>query len=607
MENLSSNKIRILPPQIYTRIAAGEVVERPYNVIKELVENSIDACADRIVIEIFSSGKKLIRVIDNGCGMSKEDLLLAVKPHATSKISIFEDIYNLSTLGFRGEALSSIVNVSKTKMISKLKNNPYGSQIVVYGGELISVSECASNDGTYVEVKDLFYNTPARLKFLKSDYTEKIHIIRTIEEYAIGYKNIEFKFYSDGELIFSAIKTDKLIERLKEVLKKDIVNRLIYFEHKDTSINTYGFISPIEIAQVNKSLQIFFVNQRPVTSRNISQMLYDSYRDSLPTGRHPIGIIFIEISPEMIDVNVHPTKRIVKFKDETYIYETLKNVVRKELKKYLSFSKEFMVNLQDEPQQQLSVKTKNIIEYKIYDLLQETTDSFYKDSDKKVSLQKEGSVLKENQFYYLDDSKISQKNIEEKLGFKNFTYLGQLHKTYLLLETQNGLVLIDQHAASERIMFEKFINIKNISIQKLLFPLNIELKLSDFEAIKPYIDLINQVGFEITISGKSSLGFYGIPSIVNINDVRDFISRFVESLISDIKEDINKQVSSKEKIIRSACRAAIKASDILTLEDVEKIISELSSCEYPFSCPHGRPTILNLDISYIEKLFLRRK
>ncbi|MFN3551111.1 MAG: DNA mismatch repair endonuclease MutL, partial [Endomicrobiia bacterium] len=453
--------------------------------------------------------------------------------------------------------------------------------------------------------RDLFYNTPARLKFLKSDYTEKIHIIRSVEEYAIGYKNIEFKFYSDGELIFSAAKTDKLIDRLKEVLKKDIVNKLIYFEYKDTLFNVYGFISPIELAQVNKSLQIFFVNQRPVTSRNISQMLYDAYRDSLPTGRHPIGIIFLEISPEMIDVNVHPTKRVVKFKDEEYIYETLKNVVRKELKKYLSSATEFVVNLQNEVQQKLNVE--NIIEDKNYDLLQERTDLSYKNSVIKVSLQKGENGLQEIKFPSLNEFKTFQENIKETLGFKNYTYLGQLHKTYLLLETQNGLVLIDQHAASERIMFEKFNKMNNISTQKLLFPINIELKLSDFEAIKPYVDLINQVGFELTISGKSSLGFYGIPSIININDVKDFISRFVENLISDIKEDPRQQVSLKEKIIRSACRAAIKANDILTLSDVENLISDLSMCEQPFSCPHGRPTILNLDISYIEKLFLRKK
>lgn len=599
-----SSKIKILPPEIYIRIAAGEVIERPANVIKELIENSIDAKADKVIIEVISSGKKLIRVIDNGCGMSKEDLLLAVKPHATSKISTFEDIYNLSTLGFRGEALSSIVNVSKTKITSKLKDASSASQIIVHGGEVISVSECAANDGTTVEVKDLFYNTPARLKFLKSDYTEKIHIIRTVEEYAIAYKNIEFKFYSDGELVFSVAKTDKIIDRLKEVFKKDIVDNLINFEYKNKKMKVYGFISPIELAQVNKSFQIFFVNNRPVSSRIISQMLYDAYRDSLPTGRHPIGIIFIQIVPQMIDVNVHPTKRMIKFKDEEYIYETLKNIIRTRLKESLSSTTEFRIRLKDELKKQMQFQpsdgyTEN------YNVSQKKMDLEDQTSSLKFSLQQESSS-QEIQFPSIDEFGTKNKCLESTIGFKNYTYLGQLHKTYLLLETQNGLVLIDQHAASERITFEKFMKMNNISVQKLLFPINVELKISDFEAVKPYIDLINQLGFEITISGKNSLGFYSIPSIFSVSDVKDFINRFIENLISDIKED-TEQISSREKIIRSACRAAIKANDILTLSDVEKLILELSMCEQPFSCPHGRPTMLNLDISYIEKLFLRKK
>ena len=583
-----STKIKILPKEVYTRIAAGEVIERPANVVKELIENSIDAGSDEIVVEVVSAGKKLIRVTDNGCGMSKEDLVLSIKPHATSKIYNFEDIYNLSTLGFRGEALASIVSVSKTKIVSKQKEEPLGNQIVVYAGEVISVSECASNDGTTVEVKDLFYNTPARLKFLKSDYTERIHIIHTVEEYAIAYKNISFKLYSDNDLVFSVKKTDNVRERLKEILKKSIVDELIYFEYKDKVFDAYGFISPVELSQVNKTLQMFFVNNRPITSRSISQMLYDAYKDSLPTGRHPIGIIFLNLSPQMIDVNIHPTKRMVKFENELYIYEKLKDAIRPKIKRQFSPTK-FSAEFKESVQQTLEEikEDRNISNVQQDFLLEKNLDK----ADK----------VQEFKFEYLTDDNLN------KLGLENYVYLGQLHKTYLLFETNNGLTLVDQHAASERILYEKFMNSNFLSSQKLLFPINLELKPSDYEAVKPYVDLINQLGFEVSISGRSSLGFYSIPSVLNVDDVRNFVFRFIENLVSEIKSDEKQKVSSKEKIIRSACRAAIKSSDILTLSDVEKLISELAKCEQPFSCPHGRPTILNIEISQIEKMFLRRK
>ena len=570
------NKIKILPPEVYTRIAAGEVVERPSNVVKELVENSIDANATEITIEIVSSGRKLIRVADNGCGMTKDDLLLSVKPHATSKIEKFEDIYSLTTLGFRGEALASISNVSKLTIISKTEEQPLGYQIVVHGGEIISVKECSCNKGTIVEVKDLFYNTPARLKFLKSDYTEKVHVTRTVEEYAIAYPEISFKFYSDNELVFSTEATTKLVSRLKDIIKKDIVKDMLYIAHTEDNICIYGFITPIEFTQVNKSLQMFYVNKRPVTLRILSQALYDAYRDSLPTGRHPGAVIFINISSDLIDVNVHPTKRVIKFKDEDYVYETLKNLFKKTLKEY--YTKTYKIET-GQPIQTLTITQKE----------KQLTETKVEQKQTELELRYEQPILN-----------------YEKLGLQNFVYLGQLHRTYLLFETQEGLLLIDQHAASERILFEKFMKSKNVQIQKLLIPLNIELKPSDFESIKPYIDLLNTLGFEVTISGKSSIGFASIPSLFNIQDVKDFILRFIENLMEDIKNEIN-NVTPKEKIIRSACRAAIKANELLAISEVNALISDLSNCEQPFFCPHGRPTIIKLELEKIEKLFSRRK
>lgn len=577
------SKIKILPPEIYTRIAAGEVIERPSNVVKELLENSIDAGATQIVIEIVSAGKKLIRVTDNGEGISKDDLILSIKPHSTSKIEKFEDIYNLSTLGFRGEALSSIVNVSKTTIISKTKESQTGYQLIVHGGEIISFKECSATTGTIVEVKDLFYNVPARLKFLKSNYTEKIHIIKTVEEYAIGYNEINFKFFSDNQLIFSFDKTDYPIERIKEVLKKDIVEYLVYFEDRQDAYKVYGFVSPSEYTQVNKFLQMFYVNKRPVVSKVLTQALYDAY-NNLPTGRHPIGLIFIEAPPNKIDVNIHPKKRTIKFFEEELVYQKVKDLISEKIKNHKPTTKTSKIYIAE-------------------------TNIEYSPETEQPAIPFYPKVETETLEIKTLDIK-GFKNNYEKIGIKSYVYLGQLNRTYLLFETNNGLTIIDQHAASERILFEKFLNeISNknsLSSQKLLFPINLELKFSDFEAIKPYLEELNELGFETIISGKSSLGFYGVPSAIKIDNIKNFILKFIDNLLSDIKND-TLNISSKEKIIRSACKAAVKANEILNLYEVEELLKELSNCEQPFFCPHGRPTIVNLEISEIEKMFLRKK
>ncbi|MCS7150966.1 MAG: DNA mismatch repair endonuclease MutL [Endomicrobia bacterium] len=575
------NKIKLLPPEVYTRIAAGEVIERPSNVVKELIENSIDASSTEISIEIVSSGKKLIRVIDNGSGMTKDDLMLSIKPHATSKIESFDDIYKLSTLGFRGEALSSIVNVSKTTIITKTADSLVGYKLIIHGGETIDITECAANNGTMVEVKDLFYNVPARLKFLKTDYTEKIHIIRTIEEYTIAFPNIGFNLYSDNELVFSVKPSNEIQDRIKEVIKKDLSDNLISFHYKTNEMSIFGFVSPVEYSQVNKTLQLFFVNNRPVISRMLSQTLYDAYRDMLPTGRHPVGIIFIEIPSNMVDVNVHPTKRVIKFNDEEYIYNILKEQVRKSINNYY---KQVVINIKHTQHVSSSFESQDILI-----------------SNKKI--QQKGTIEQTMELTLQQEKSAGDlKNI----GLKDYVYLGQLHRTYLLFETSEGLVMMDQHAASERILFEKFMNAEKISIQKLLFPVNLELSSSDFEAIKPYVEEINKLGFEITVTGKTSIGFYSIPSIFNVTDVRDYVAKFVELLLDDIKTEME-TITPKERIIRSACRAAIKANELLTLSEVNKLLLDIAKCEQPFFCPHGRPTIVKFDFDKIEKMFMRKK
>ncbi|MCX7956943.1 MAG: DNA mismatch repair endonuclease MutL [Endomicrobia bacterium] len=582
------SRIRVLPPEIYTRIAAGEVIERPANIVKELIENSIDANSTEITIEIIEAGKKLIRISDNGCGMTKEELLLSIKPHSTSKINKFEDVYNLNTLGFRGEALASIVNVSKTKITSKIENEKIAYELTVYGSEIISVKETSANKGTTVEIKDLFYNVPARLKFLKSNYTEKIHIIKTVEEYTIPYYNIHFKLICDNNLIFNLTQSDTILPRIKQIFKKEITNKLIFFETVKNDIQFYGFIAPFEYSQINKSLQFFYVNNRPVNSKILSDALYNAYREDIPTGRHPVGIVFLKLNPQNFDINIHPKKRLIKFKDENLIYQILRNTLQEKIKEHYRKS------------------TKNVTSSDVYTtFVKEYTPELKIEKNLEV-YQEKNLILPKTDLYSSLTQSLLENNKYEKIGLRNYTYLGQLKRTYLLFETNTSLILIDQHAASERILFEKLIHHDNYQSQKLLFPINIELRQSEFEALSPYLEQMNELGFDIAITGKSSFGFYAIPSLIKINDIKDFILKFIENLLSEIK-DIDENVKTKDKIIRSACRSAIKANELLSISEVENLLDNLSKCEQPFICPHGRPIIVNIDISNIEKMFLRNK
>jgi len=573
--NYNNSKIHILSEDVINKIAAGEVIERPASVVKELIENSIDAQSTNIYIELINSGKELIRISDNGIGMTLEDAKLSIQRYATSKITEFNDLFKLRTMGFRGEGLPSIASVSKLKLVTRTANQKNGYELVIEGGKLKSCREIGTSIGTIVEVRDLFFNTPARKKFLKSDFTERANLVHVIEELAISYYNIGFNVICESKNILSAPITKKIDERIIDIFGNEFYEGLIYFEDDFQFFKIKGFISKIEYSRPNKNSQYFFVNNRPISNRILSQVLYDTYRDSLPVNRHPTAIILIEIDPSNIDVNVHPTKRMVKFDREKEIRDLIFNTLRKNL-----VTQKLPVFHMSEPE---------------FNNITPSSSLFSKQTYEQINLTPNVTDIR---------STTSDKNIIND----ELLILGQLYDTYVLVQTSSGLVIVDQHAANERVLYEKFINLKqNGDIkQEMLIPETIEVKPSEDIILKDMIDIINQLGFNIEQFGQNTYVIKSYPAIIGkINHIKEFIKEFINIIVEGFSITQSGQLEPEEKIIRAACKAAVKAKDKLHKQELEQLLNELKLCTQPMCCPHGRPTMIHITIDELEKKFRR--
>lgn len=595
------DKIRLLPEAVVNQIAAGEVVERPASIVKELAENSIDAQASKITIEIEEAGIKLIRISDNGCGMSKNDALLAIERHSTSKIHNFNDLSTLRSLGFRGEALSSIAGVSRFRLVTKEKEASAGFELIVEGSKIKSAKECAHSTGTIVEVSNLFFNVPARKKFLKSPGVEQTHVIRVLEDLALSHPDTGFSVKLNGKILFNAPSTDKFETRIVDILGNKFFETLVSGSYESNRIKIKTYVSRLGNTYTNKNAQYFFVNGRAITNRALSQAFYGAFKDTLPIGRHPAAIILIEIDPKLVDVNVHPSKKLVKFSDEHEIYEALSQTVRKCLTTQPSPSltaseiktatqKHSMFTTEDSQQIILSHSTESATLPAI---------------TKKESVKTTVSMVSEPATEYKPDQLDPQGAL-----FEEFHILGYLHDTYVLIETSRGLVIMDQHAANERVLYEKFLdqnlNSKVIPVQQLLIPLTVELLPREISILTGYMDEMARLGFEISGFGKNTVIFKSIPAIFGgISQLKDFLNNFLTLLIDDFSNKNLLTLKPIEKIIRASCRAAVKARDKVSPKETEEIIKGLKNCRQPLCCPHGRPTMVNITINELEKKFGR--
>jgi len=603
------SKIVKLDKLTINKIAAGEVIDRPGSVVKELVENSIDADSTEITINIQEGGKKLIEVIDDGSGMSHDDILLAIQRYSTSKIKEADDLFSIHTLGFRGEALASIVSVAMAEMTTKLREEDLGTFLVIEGGDIKSDTRISTTPGTRIAVKNLFFNVPVRRKFLKSTNTEMNHITELITKYALAYPQIYFTLIHNGKTVIASPKGD-LISQITEIFGKNIAKGCIEINNQESGYTIKGFITKPELSRKSRDYMYTFVNDRPVSNKTINDAILQGYGTSIPHGRYPIVFAYLELPSDELDVNVHPTKKEVRFSQENRIFSLIEIAVSDALQS--SGLKIFERVTETRTQPILFQASTKRVKASVEKLTQQ---SFISKLDTVV---KPDSRIIKSKAQAIEDflpiEKVSEtKILTPKEKKSDIRIIGILKDTYIIAETQEGLFLCDQHAAHEKINYVKYLEqLQNnrVKIQQLLSPVNIDLKPSEFEIIKEIIYELKKFGFEVEVFGKNELLIRTIPSIMSTaisHDIaKDIIDVFKEK-VSEIKKDMKYEDLSFIKDIISvfACRRSIKAGDKITTNQAEKLISELLSLDEPFTCPHGRPTIIILNEKYIEELFQR--
>jgi DNA mismatch repair protein MutL len=572
--------IRILSPQVASQIAAGEVVERPASVVKELLENALDADARVITITVEAAGKRLIEVADDGCGISSDDLPLAASRHATSKLTDAADLFRIQTLGFRGEALASIGSVSRMTITSKSENNDVGGQLKVEGGQVEPVKPVGAPQGTLVRVEDLFFNVPARLRFLKSDITERRQIDDLVTRYALAYPHARFLLQQDKKQSLRTSGRGNQREVLSSLYGPDIAQQMQEVVAVYDELQISGFISPISLTRSNRRGITFFINGRWVQDPALTTALVQAYHTMLMVGRFPLAIIFLKLPPELVDVNVHPAKSEVRFREKERVFSGVQRAVRRALLAHM-------------PVPEISPSLYN---YK-NQWEQYPAGNRELDWDERMG----GDTLAPD--------KVNQADVQHGLPSHKVPLLrliGQIASAYLVAEGPDGLYLIDQHAAHERVLFERFMQQRQdrIPSQHLLQPEVIHLKASDVRLLSMQLPVLESLGFQVEPFGQNSFLVRAIPSLLSGLTP----SSALRVLVEDFEEDETPlQEEIELMIIARVCkRAAIKAGQKMSLAEQEALLSGLESCNFPRTCPHGRPTMIHLSVDLLEKQFGRK-
>lgn len=632
-------KIKILKLDTIEKIAAGEVIDRPEACVKELVENSIDAGAKNITIEIENMGLSSIKIIDDGSGLDREDLILATTLHATSKISQIEDLENINTFGFRGEALASIARISNMEIKSRISNNDFGYKINIKTGNCDeNVEKVGMPFGTQILIKDLFFNVPARKKFLKSKNVEIAKIIDIIEKIAISYDKIKFILKIDGKIKLNFFSKEGKISRIKEVFGKTLENKLIPFEFQNEQFHISGYTSTNEYRSTKKNNYYVFVNNRIVNSKIINIAINNAYKEILVTSVYPITFLFLEMSGEYFDCNIHPRKLDVRFLNESAIYsivsETIKsslkdkdvqNVIKKSCEDTLSTEKFFNSKNFDNDTQKVYEFENNNKKLKL-DIFSEKNFKNYKTKIYFPNEYKEKYLkswqnlnnifnnidLKEEKKLKIIENKTSQGNlqIEYKKEDENLKVIGFFPEKYILaFNKANDLVLIDEHAADERINFEKLLDDyknKKVLSKGLLFPVEIEVPFSIMEKYKN-LDIYKKIeifGYYLEPFGKNIIKINAVPNIIDTGKEKTASTEILDIFSSDI--DINNIPNTTvEKIMMTSCKNSIKAKTILSMEEMKNLIKKLFLTKNPYHCPHGRPTMISFSQKEMDKKFFR--
>ena len=694
--------INILDDLTINKIAAGEVVERPSSVVKELLENAIDSGATQVVVDITDGGKKCIKISDNGSGILSSEVEKCFLRHATSKIKEIDDLYDLYSFGFRGEALASISAVSNIEMITKTKEEVIGTKIELSGSKIIKKEPIGTKDGTTITIKDLFFNTPVRAKFLKSTHAETINISDLINKLAIGNPGVRIKYINNKKLMLNTPGDNKLINVIRSIYGKEITDNLIEVDYEDEKIKIYGYIGNNNIYRSNKNLQHIYINKRYVRSKIILDAINESYKSIIPINKFGVCFLNITINPGEIDVNIHPTKLEVKFQDEKDVYIRIRDLIKNKLlnisligkyKSYTNNNENYVQNklnhlgennleekvetssnqninqnkidfeykteskeqdtlsLKEEPKEYNIDEREDLSSFKSfkealeenetkdenedyekaqnnkfdevsytqmdnYNSYQEKEQSDYYSnmgySDIKTSRNSEldskldeistqGSFL-ETQDDTLD--KIINNSQDSKFRASDFKVIGTILNTYIVLEKGTSMYLLDQHAAHKKVLYEEYMTkfkSQSIDMQMLLDPIVIELSSVDMLDVEKNLNLFMKFGFEIEIFGDNHIMVRGVPNIFGTAQSEKFIFQIIDN-IGDLESSYDLKM---DKIASMSCRAAIKANDKIHFDEIHSLLSKMEKCENPYTCPHGRPSMVEISKKEIEKMFKR--
>ena len=604
-------KIRLLSADVANMIAAGEVVERPASVIKELVENSIDAKSTVIEVRVKEAGKTYISVTDNGVGMDKEDAMLAFTRHATSKVIDMNDLFRISTLGFRGEALPSIASVAKITL--QTSTGDVGTLIEIENSEVVRVDACPSRQGTKIEVENLFYNTPARLKHLKSNYTELASINEVMRKMVLSYPDISFSLYNEDKLVYTTSGRGDLLENIALLEGNNIAKNMIKVEAEDFDFSVSGYTSAIGESRPNRYSIITILNGRSVRIPNVQNAIIEAYKTYLPPDRFPITVLKIDSELSLVDVNVHPSKNEVRLSKENELKELVKKMILDGLQQTFIAPSAVVRKEKEGEQQSFTLDydlTSRIMgnsntvtppvlneakeEYVVSPVVEEKVE-VRSVADEFVREVKETPVV----------SKVEEEVKEEKKPVKHLKLHGQIHGTYIVGEDEEGMYLIDQHAAMERVNFEKFSKdiVENREMMDLLVPVVLELDVSTATVLPKYIPILEDFGLYIEQFGINTYRINSIPVWMKDSDVKVYASEMIDSMVSSQKIDL---ASLRHHAIATlACKASLKANKIFSLMELEVLIDRLFMCDNPYTCPHGRPTIVKFTNYELERMFKR--
>ncbi len=590
------SKIKVMDEVLANKIAAGEVVEKTMNVVKELVENSIDAKSSEITIKLVDSGVKEIEVSDNGIGMDREDAVMAFSRHATSKLKNLDDLFYIESLGFRGEALPSIASVSNVCL--KTSNRETGTLVTLEGGENIKVSSCDLQEGTTITVSDLFYNTPVRLKYLKNLYVELSNIVEYVDKMALSYPDIKFCLINNDKVLLRTDGSGDLLKVIYQIYGADVTKKMISISGENDDYYISGFISYPEVTKSNRNGITTLVNGRVIKNNELNKIIIDSYHTYIPKDKFPIVVLNIDVDPILIDINIHPTKMDIKFSKMDTLKELVTDLVTKKLKQLTLIPNAAVRDVSSISEVSKQIKNSN-------DDVSYNSVLGDKTSYEEIKLDFEVNAREERYNETKEDKDTEEVPVEKEYRIKKMEPRGIVYSTYIIAENEDGMYIIDQHAAAERINYEKVLAAlkEKVVIVDLLIPIKIELSASEALIVKENFSLLEEYGFKTEEFGINTIIVRSHPSWIMDDVAEECIRKVIDIIIT--RESFDFDLFVWRMAATMACRMSIKANDYISYDDQMFLLDSLRKCDNPFTCPHGRPTIITYTKYDLEKLFKR--